>query len=161
MLPNVVWITFSRRHAFELCPPCGRSEKGCLALSSACFWIILIFLGCVSRVDWGKGSHGTHSLPLFRMARMFHSVRHVLHSHQLLPTAPATAIVLPACLKSHPSVLSDSHCGFGSHLSDDEVGNGHVLYLIGCCVSSLQQCDLKTIAHCQRFILLFYLWISV
>lgn len=127
MLPNVVRITFFRRHAFESYPPGGRSEKGCSAFSSACFWIIPIFLGCVCiKSRLGGGSHGMHSLPLFRMARMFHSAHHVLHSHQLFSRAPATATVLSAYLRSHPSVIPVSHYGFGLHLSDDKVGSGHV-----------------------------------
>lgn len=113
-----------------------------------------------SRPGLGVGSHGTHSLPLFRIARMS-----VFTMFYILPSFSPGPLPLPLCYLPVWGVTLVC-CLFlivvWVHISlMARWAVAMFLFLIGRCVSSLQQCDLKTIAYFQRFILLFYLWISV
>lgn len=97
------------------------------------------------------GSYGMHCLPHLRVGRVPHSV-----CHAYVPTSFShpQCVYTPVCCLFFIVVLV-----FISLMTEWTVTM--FLFLIGCCVFSLEEYELKTIDHFQRFILLFYLCISL
>lgn len=132
-----------RRQTFGSCPPGGHYEKVCAEFSSPCFRVLSMSPGCVPGTEWrpmectachssGWPGRSTVSAMFYLLASFSHPHRHCLTMSlgTATPVCYLFLIVVLVCI----SLMTEWTVAM-------------FLFLIGCCVFSLEGCDLQTIAH--------------